>query len=103
MTHVRLIMSVICRDYHPSDGKVEDRPSRVGSARRRLNRGTRAPFPVVVAAVTNGLPWALPLWPVMLGFKGVLTKQQIEDVAAFIFKYQGTRKTCEECAAVQTP
>jgi mono/diheme cytochrome c family protein len=60
----------------------------------------RGPLPVLLAAVRDGLPAALPLYPTqMVGFKNVLTEQQIQDVAAFVFKYQKTYKTCSECAA----
>jgi hypothetical protein len=58
---------------------------------------------VLVAAVTDGLPAALPLYPTqMVGFKNVLTTQQINDVAAFVLKYQGTNKACTECANAPT-
>ncbi len=58
---------------------------------------------MLVAAVTDGLPAALPLYPTqMVGFKNVLTPQQIQDVAAFVLKYQGTNKKCDECANAPT-
>jgi mono/diheme cytochrome c family protein len=58
----------------------------------------KGPLPVLVAAVTNGLPAALPLYPTqMVGFKNVLTTSEINDVTSFILKYQGTHKTCSEC------
>ena len=51
--------------------------------------------------MTDGLPAALPLYPTqMVGFGKVLTKTQIQDVAAFLAKYSGGYKTCEECAGV---
>jgi hypothetical protein len=38
----------------------------------------------------------------MVGYKNVLTKQQIQDVSAFVAKYSGTYKKCEECAPSET-
>jgi mono/diheme cytochrome c family protein len=65
---------------------------------------TKAPYPVAVAAVTNGLPAALPLYPTeMVPFKNVLTKQQIEDVSTFIATYSGTRKKCDTCPTTGSP
>ena len=56
------------------------------------------PYVVDVAAITNGLPAALPLYPTqMVGFGKVLTTSQIQDVAAFVAKYSGGYKTCTEC------
>jgi mono/diheme cytochrome c family protein len=44
---------------------------------------------VIKATVENGLPAALPLYPTqMVGFKNVLTAQQIADVSAYV--YAGT-------------
>jgi mono/diheme cytochrome c family protein len=62
---------------------------------------TKIPFPLAVAAVTNGMPVASPSFPIKLGFGTLLTRQQIQDVAAFISKYSGARKTCAECAATR--
>jgi mono/diheme cytochrome c family protein len=63
----------------------------------------KAPYPVAVQAVTNGLPAALPLYPTeMVPFKNVLTKAQIQDVATFIATYSGTRQTCATCAPATT-
>src|SRR6202451_3783977 len=46
---------------------------------------THIPAPVAVATVENGIPAALPLYPTeMVGFGKVLTKTQINNVAAFI-------------------
>jgi|GEM_PF-2822890 mono/diheme cytochrome c family protein len=62
-----------------------------------------APYAVAVAAITNGLPAALPLYPTqMVGFGKVLTQSQIQDVAAFVAKYSGGYKTCSECATATT-
>jgi mono/diheme cytochrome c family protein len=48
-----------------------------------------APYAVIKATVENGLPAALPLYPTqMVGFKNVLTAQQIADVSAYV--YAGT-------------
>src|SRR5436190_17032666 len=48
-----------------------------------------APYAVVKATVENGLPAALPLYPTqMVGFKNVLTADQIADVSAYV--YAGT-------------
>ncbi|HZO97326.1 MAG TPA: cytochrome c [Gaiellaceae bacterium] len=60
-----------------------------------------SPYPVIVAAVTEGLPAALPLYPTqMVGFKNVLTSQQIQQVASFVFKFQGKpRQTCDFCTS----
>lgn len=45
-----------------------------------------APYVVIKATVENGLPAALPLYPTqMVGFKNVLTAQQIADVSAYVF------------------
>ncbi len=58
----------------------------------------KSPLPVIVAATTSGLPAALPLYPTeMVGFGNVLTAQEIQDVSAFIFRYQGTHKPCTVC------
>ena len=74
-------------------------PAAYGQLGVNMNK-VKGPLPVLVAAVTNGLPAALPLYPTeMVGFKNVLTPQQIQDVAAFILKYQGTNKPCSECPA----
>ncbi len=49
-----------------------------------------APYVVAVATVTSGIPAALPLYPTeMVGFGKVLTKTQIQDVAAFVSMYSG--------------
>src|SRR5690242_4824463 len=48
-----------------------------------------APYAVIKATVENGLPAALPLYPTqMVGFKNVLTADQIADVSAYV--YAGT-------------
>jgi hypothetical protein len=62
------------------------------------------PFATAQAVVINGLPAALPLYPTqMVGYKNVLTTDQVRDVAAFVAKYAGhPRKTCEECAPAST-
>ncbi len=74
-------------------------PAAYGQLGVNLNKN-KAPYPIAVAAVTDGLPAALPLYPTqMVGFKNVLTKQQITDVATFIATYSGTYKTCAECTA----
>ena len=75
-------------------------PAAYGQLGINFNK-VKAPYPVAVAAVTDGLPAALPLYPTqMVGFGKVLTKSQIQDVAAFLAKYSGGYKTCEECAGV---
>ena len=75
-------------------------PAAYGQLGVNFNK-TKAPYPVAVAAVTDGLPAALPLYPTqMVGFGKVLTKTQIQDVAAFLAKYSGGYKTCQECAGV---
>jgi mono/diheme cytochrome c family protein len=72
-------------------------PDAYGQLGVNMNK-VAGPLPVLVAAVRDGLPAALPLYPTqMVGFKNVLTEQQIQDVAAFVFKYQKTYKTCAEC------
>jgi len=58
-----------------------------------------APYVVAVATVTSGIPAALPLYPTqMVGFGKVLTKTQIQDVAAFVSMYSGGYGTCAPCA-----
>jgi mono/diheme cytochrome c family protein len=48
-----------------------------------------APYAVIKATVENGLPAALPLYPTqMVGFKNVLTADQVADVSAYV--YAGT-------------
>jgi len=77
-------------------------PNAYGQLGVNLNK-VKAPYPVAVAAVQNGLPAALPLYPTeMVPFKNVLTAQQIKDVATFIATYSGTRKTCAECPNTST-
>ena len=74
-------------------------PEAYGQLGVNLNK-VRVPYPVAQAAVTNGLPAALPLYPTqMVGYKNVLTKQQIQDVSSFVTKYSGGYKTCEECTS----
>ena len=61
------------------------------------------PYETAKAVVLNGLPAALPLYPTqMVGYKNVLTDTEVEDVATFVSKYSGTRKTCEECTSSST-
>jgi hypothetical protein len=44
---------------------------------------------------------ALPLYPTQMPpFRGVLTKTQIRDVAAFLAKYSGAYETCNECEGI---
>jgi mono/diheme cytochrome c family protein len=77
-------------------------PMAYGQLGVNLNK-THAPYPVAVAAVTNGLPAALPLYTTeMVPFKNVLTTRQIQDVATFIATYSGTRKTCDVCTKTTT-
>jgi mono/diheme cytochrome c family protein len=60
-------------------------------------------FETAKAVTLNGLPAALPLYPTqMVGYANVLNATQVDDVATFVSKYAGTRKTCEECAAATT-
>jgi mono/diheme cytochrome c family protein len=60
-----------------------------------------APYVVAVAAVTSGLPAALPLYPTqMVSFGKVLTTAQIDNVADFVGQYSGGYKTCAPCASV---
>jgi mono/diheme cytochrome c family protein len=62
------------------------------------------PFATAKAVVINGLPAALPLYPTqMVGYKNVLTATQVDDVASFVAKFAGSRKTCEECTATPAP
>lgn len=62
---------------------------------------THIPAPVAVATVENGIPAALPLYPTeMVGFGKVLTKTQINNVAAFIAAYSGGYTACSPCAGV---
>ena len=75
-------------------------PAAYGQLGMNFNK-IRAPYPVAVATVTNGLPAALPLYPTqMVGFGKVLTTTQIQDVATFLAKYSGGYKTCTECAGI---
>jgi mono/diheme cytochrome c family protein len=77
-------------------------PNAYGQLGVNLNK-VKAPYPVAVAAVQNGLPAALPLYPTeMVPFKNVLTAQQIKDVSTFISTYSGTRKTCSTCPTTAT-
>jgi mono/diheme cytochrome c family protein len=57
------------------------------------------PYATAQAVVINGLPAALPLYPTqMVGYRNVLTADQVRDVAAFVNKYAGhPKKACEEC------
>jgi len=44
------------------------------------------PYAVIQATVSAGLPAALPLYPTqMVGYKNVLTSQQIQDVSAYVY------------------
>ena len=59
------------------------------------------PYQVAIAVVASGLPAALPLYPTQMPpFRGVLTKTQIRDVAAFLAKYSGGYTTCTECKGI---
>jgi mono/diheme cytochrome c family protein len=61
-------------------------------------------YKAAIAAVTYGLPAALPLYVTQMPpFRNVLTKTQIQDVAAFVAKYSGGYKTCTECRASRRP
>jgi mono/diheme cytochrome c family protein len=61
-----------------------------------------AQYQAVIAAVTYGLPAALPLYVTQMPpFRNVLTKKQIQDVAAFVAKYSGGDKTCTECRGIK--
>jgi mono/diheme cytochrome c family protein len=54
------------------------------------------PFETAKAVVLNGLPAALPLYPTqMVGYKDVLSSQQVDDVSTFVSRYSGTRVTCD--------
>ena len=67
-------------------------PAAYGQLGVNMNK-VKGPLPVLVAAVTDGLPAALPLYPTqMVGFKNVLTAQQIQDVAAFVLSIRGRTK-----------
>jgi mono/diheme cytochrome c family protein len=60
-----------------------------------------APYVVIKATVENGLPAALPLYPTqMVGFKNVLTAQQIQDVSAYV--YAGTHGLIKAPTATTT-
>jgi mono/diheme cytochrome c family protein len=59
------------------------------------------PYPVAVATVEDGIPAALPLYPTeMVPFGKVLTKTQVQNVAAFVSTYSGGYGTCTACAGV---
>ena len=75
-------------------------PQAYGQLGVNLNKKP-VPYDTARAVVINGLPAALPLYPTqMVGYKNVLTGDQVRDVAAFVSKYAGhPRKTCEECEA----
>ena len=61
------------------------------------------PYETAKAVTLNGLPAALPLYPTqMVGYKNVLNDTEVTDVATFVSKYAGTRKTCEECTTTTT-
>jgi len=61
----------------------------------------QAPYEVAVAAVSDGLPAAPPFYLTQMpSFRKVLTKTQIQDVAAFVAKYSGGYKTCRECRGI---
>jgi mono/diheme cytochrome c family protein len=47
----------------------------------------------VAAVVLNGLQRE----EYMPGYRGVLTRRQIDDVSAFVAKYSGTKVRCKEC------
>jgi mono/diheme cytochrome c family protein len=57
------------------------------------------PYATAQAVVINGLPAALPLYPTqMVGYRNVLTADQVRDVAGFVAKYAGhPKQTCSEC------
>jgi mono/diheme cytochrome c family protein len=77
-------------------------PAAYGQLGMNFNK-IKAPYAVSIAAVTKGLPAALPLYPTqMVGFGAVLTPTQIQDVSAFLAKYSGGYKTCTECPTTTT-
>ncbi len=78
-------------------------PTAYGQLGVNLNKKA-VPFATAQAVVINGLPAALPLYPTqMVGYKNVLSADQVKDVAAFVSKYAGApKKSCEECPAPTT-
>ncbi len=61
----------------------------------------RVPYQGAIAAITYGLPASLPLYVTQMPpFRDVLTKTQIQDVAAFVAKYSGGYRTCTECRGI---
>jgi mono/diheme cytochrome c family protein len=67
----------------------------VGVDFNKVHVSSQAAIPVV----EHGLPAALPVYVTQMPpFARVLTKRQIQDVAAFLAKYSGGYKTCVECA-----
>jgi len=61
----------------------------------------RVSYQGAIAAITYGLPAALPLYVTQMPpFRNVLTKRQIQDVAAFVATYSGGYRTCTECRGI---
>jgi mono/diheme cytochrome c family protein len=82
----QLFVHYFCADCHTLKAAGYDVSH--GTLGPNLDR-LHAPYAVVKATVENGLPAALPLYPTqMVGFKNVLTAQQIADVSAYV--YAGT-------------
>jgi len=82
----QLFVHYFCADCHTMKAAGYDVSH--GTLGPNLDR-LHAPYAVVKATVENGLPAALPLYPTqMVGFKNVLTAQQIADVSAYV--YAGT-------------
>jgi mono/diheme cytochrome c family protein len=75
----------------------DDAPCKVGVNFNKIH----APYQAAIAAVTYGLPAALPLYTTQMpSFGRVLTKAQIRDVAAFLAKYSAGHQACTECKGI---
>jgi mono/diheme cytochrome c family protein len=87
-----------CAACHTLKAAGPDAYGQLGVNLNKVKGGVQ--FETAKAVVINGLPAALPLYPTqMVGYKNVLDATQVDDVATFVSKYAGTRKTCEECTS----
>jgi mono/diheme cytochrome c family protein len=79
------------RGYNVCDGDT------ACSAGVNFNR-VHVSYQAAVAVVASGLPAAPPNYTTQMpAFRNVLSKRQIQDVAAFLVKYSGGYRTCTEC------
>ena len=105
----RVFNDYFCADCHvmKAAGPASDRGYNVCNGETACSAGvnfnkTHASYQAAIAVVASGLPAAPPVYLTQMpSFRKVLTKTQIQDVAAFLAKYSGGYKTCTECKGIK--